>query len=170
MRAAATVARGVLGGYLAVHGAQKLFGAFGGHGLEVTGQGFESMGLSPGRQMATLAGVGEFAGGILTATGIADPLGPVAIASAMAVATTVHRKAGPMAASGGFELPLTYLAFAVFAASAGSGGHKIGPRLPNRLAAAVVVGAAAASALSIAKILQASRAQQPAEEASAGAG
>jgi putative oxidoreductase len=61
--------RVVLGSYLAVHGAQKLFGAFGGHGLDATAVGFDSLGLTPGLQMATLAGASELAGGLLTVTG-----------------------------------------------------------------------------------------------------
>ena len=116
-------ARAVLGGYLAVHGAQKLFGMFGGHGLEATATGFESMGLTPGREMALLAGGSEIVGGLLTATGIADPLGPITIAGAMTVASAVHRPGGPMLAKGGFELPLTNLAFAALAGLTG------GPRL-----------------------------------------
>jgi putative oxidoreductase len=105
--------RSVLGGYLAVHGAQKLFGAFGGHGLDATAAGFESMGLRPVKAGATLAGVSELGGGILTVTGIADPLGPLALSGAMAVAAAVHRKQGPLSQNGGFELPLTNLALAV---------------------------------------------------------
>jgi putative oxidoreductase len=81
----------VLGGYLAVHGAQKLFGAFGGPGLDAAGAGFESIGLTPGKQMAALAGVTELAGGVLTGSGAADPLGPLAIIGAMSVAAATHR-------------------------------------------------------------------------------
>ena len=62
-------ARVVVGGYLAVHGAQKLFGAFGGPGLEKAAAGFERIGLAPGRQMAALAGATELGGGLLTAAG-----------------------------------------------------------------------------------------------------
>ena len=54
-------ARVIVGGYLAVHGAQKLFGAFGGPGLAKTAAGFERIGLAPGRQMAALAGAAELA-------------------------------------------------------------------------------------------------------------
>jgi hypothetical protein len=63
--------------------------------------------------MATLAATAELAGGLLTAAGLADPLGPVTLAATMAVASTVgHRGKGPFAAKGGFELPLTNLAAA----------------------------------------------------------
>jgi uncharacterized membrane protein YphA (DoxX/SURF4 family) len=72
-------ARLVLGSYLSVHGAQQLFGAFGGPGLEQAGAGFERIGLTPGRPMAALAGSTEFGGGLLTAAGVADPAGPLAI-------------------------------------------------------------------------------------------
>lgn len=99
----------VLGGYLAVHGAQKLFGAFGGSGLDKAGAAFDRIGLSPGKQMAALAGITEIGGGVLTAAGIADPAGPLAIMGAMSIAATTHRTNGPLAAKGGFELPLTNL-------------------------------------------------------------
>src|SRR5215213_3087085 len=104
------VLRLVLGSYLAAHGAQKLFGSFGGHGLEGTGKFFETIGLKPGRQMAALSGAAEFGGGVLTATGIAHPLGPIALTSVMAAAGSTHVPKGPLAAQGGFELPLTNLA------------------------------------------------------------
>ena len=52
MRNVTSLARFVLGGYLAVHGAQKLFGAFGGNGIEGTAKGFEHLGLTPAREMA----------------------------------------------------------------------------------------------------------------------
>ena len=90
------ITRVIFGSYLAVHGAQKLFGSFGGHGLDATSAGFESLGLKPGRLMATVAGASELGGGVLTATGIADPLGPLVIAGTMVVASTVHRKQGAL--------------------------------------------------------------------------
>ena len=127
--------RTVLGSYLAVHGAQKLFGSFDGPGLEATAQGFEAMGMRPGTVMATMAGASELAGGVLTATGIADPLGPLAIAGTMVVASAVHRKQGPIMQKGGFELPLTNFALAVGLLVSGPGDLRIGPRLPKSLTA-----------------------------------
>src|SRR6202161_2671380 len=103
-------ARLVLGGYLSVHGAQKLFGVLGGHGLDTTGQAFERIGLTPGKPMAALAGATELAGGLLTAAGVADPAGPLAIIGAMTVASATHRANGPLAAHRGFEVALTHLA------------------------------------------------------------
>ncbi len=146
-------ARLVLGGYLAVHGAQKLFGAFGGHGLDKTAEGFEKIGLTPGRQMATVAGATEFGGGLLTATGIAHPLGPLAIMGVMTVAATTHRENGPLASNRGFELPLTNLAVAAALATTDAGRIRLGPSLPKTLTMLVVVGGGAAAAISLAKLL-----------------
>src|SRR3984885_6458062 len=87
----------VLGSYLAVHGAQKLFGAFGGPGLDQAGAGFEHIGLTPGKPMAALAGPPDLGGGLLTVAGAADPAGPLAIIGAMTVASMVHRDSGPLA-------------------------------------------------------------------------
>src|ERR1700683_5362421 len=128
----------VLGSYLAVHGAQKLFGAFGGPGLERAGAGFERIGLAPGKPMAALAGATELGGGLLTVAGVADPAGPLAIIGAMTVASATHRASGPLAANRGFELPLTTLAAAVALAAAGPGRLSLGPRLPRHLAAAAL--------------------------------
>jgi putative oxidoreductase len=154
MRSVAYLGRMVLGGYLAVHGAQKLFGAFGGHGIEGTAAGFEQLGLTPAKPMAALAGAAEFGGGLLTATGIADPLGPISIAGAMAVATAVHRKNGPLLANGGYELPLTYLAFAAVLAAADVEAGHLGPRLPPRLTAIAAIGAVALTANAVLRVVR----------------
>ena len=153
----------VLGSYLAVHGAQKLFGSFGGPGLDRVAQGFEHMGLTPGRPMAILAGATELGGGILTATGIADPLGPIAIVGVMSVASTTHRANGALAAKGGFELPLTNLAAAASLAVTGPGRFRLGPSLPASLVRPVVVAGAALATLSLSKLLGAT--PQPAAPA-----
>ncbi len=132
----------VLGSYLAVHGAQKLFGVLGGPGLDKAGAGFDRIGLSPGKQMAAVAGITELGGGVLTAAGLADPAGPLAIMGAMSIAATTHRANGPLSAKGGFELPLTNLAAATALLAAGPGKFRVGPALPRPLAA--VAGAAGA--------------------------
>jgi putative oxidoreductase len=162
-------ARLVVGGYLAVHGAQKLFGAFGGSGLHKTGAGFERIGLSPGKPMAALAGATELGGGLLTAAGVADPAGPLAIMGVMSVAATTHRANGPLAANRGFELPLTNLAAAAALAVAGPGRLRLGPRLPRRLAVLGALAGGVMSAVSLTKMLRvpAAPAAQPAPAASA---
>jgi putative oxidoreductase len=149
----------VLGSYLAVHGAQKLFGAFGGPGLERAGAGFERIGLTPGKPMAALAGATELGGGLLTVAGVADPAGPLAIIGAMTVASATHRASGALAANRGFELPLTNLAAAAALAAAGPGRFRIGPPLSRRLTTAVVAGGGVMAAASLAKMLTAARGQ-----------
>lgn len=156
MRDAALLStRLVLGAYLAVHGAQKLFGSFGGAGLDRAGAGFDRMGLRPGRQMAMAAGITELGGGLLTAAGVADPAGPLAIMGAMSVAATTHRAKGPLNAKGGFELPLTNLAAAATLAAAGPGRFRLGPALPRRLAAVAAAGGALAAVGLVARMLTA---------------
>jgi putative oxidoreductase len=159
------VTRFVLGSYLAIHGAQKLFGSFGGPGLDATAAGFEAMGMRPGKAMAALAGGSEFGGGILTATGIAEPLGPLAIAGSMVVATAVHRKQGPMSQNGGFELPLTNLAVAIALMSSGSGRLRLSPPLPKSLTRIVVLGAMVLAAGSLTQLLRAKPASPAITEA-----
>ncbi|MEU3552811.1 DoxX family protein [Streptomyces fragilis] len=91
------------GGVLAAHGAQKLFGWFGGHGLEGTGQWMESIGYTPGRASAAMAGAAETGGGLLLALGLATPAAGAAAAGAMAGAAAVHAPQGFFAQSGGYE-------------------------------------------------------------------
>jgi putative oxidoreductase len=145
----------VLGSYLAVHGAQKLFGVFDGPGLEKAGAGFDRIGLSPGKQMAAVAGITELGGGLLTATGIADPAGPLAIMGAMSVAAATHRAKGPLAAKGGFELPLMNLAAATALIAAGPGKFRLSPSLPRPLAVVAAAGGGLLAAGLLAKMLTA---------------
>jgi putative oxidoreductase len=92
------------------HGAQKLFGWFGGGGLEGTGQGFDSLGLRPGRRHALAAGTAEAGGGLLFAFGAATPLAAAALTSVMVTAIkTVHWEKGIWAAGGGYEYNLVLL-------------------------------------------------------------
>lgn len=99
------------GGVLCAHGAQKLFGWFGGHGIEATGEAMHQMGFRPGRESAVAAGAGEAGGGALLALGLATPAAGAAAAGAMAGAVAVHSPAGFFATAGGYEYP-GYLGFA----------------------------------------------------------
>jgi putative oxidoreductase len=150
--------RAVLGGYLAAHGAQKLFGTFGGHGIKPTAAGFERLGLRPGRVTATAAGLSELGGGLLTVAGLASPVGPVAIAGTMAVASATHRARGPFAANGGYELAATNLAAALALAAVGPGHYSLdgltGLRLHRVLTGIVVAGAVAGAAVNVAMLLR----------------
>jgi putative oxidoreductase len=154
-------ARVVLGGYLAAHGAQKLFGSFDGHGIEATSAAFDSLGLKPGGFFARLAGASELGGGALVALGAADPVGPVALAGAMAVASATHLPNGPFAAKGGYELALTNTATALALLASGPGRLSVdrltGVHLRPSLRRVIVAGAVASSAISLALLLQARR-------------
>jgi putative oxidoreductase len=116
----------VVGITLAAHGAQKLFGWFGGHGPVATGQFLEALGFRPGRRHAVLAGATEFGGGVLLALGLLTPLGAVLIASVMLVAViTVHGKKGFFVTSGGYEYNLVLATAALSVAFAGPGALSI---------------------------------------------
>lgn len=148
------LARVVFGTYLAVHGAQKLFGAFKGSGLEKTAAGFEKRGLRPGKPLAALAGAAELSGGVLTATGISAPLGPIIIAGTMAVASTTHRENGALAQDGGFELPLTNMALAIALMSSGTGALRLGPHLSKKWTSIAFLGGATLAAGAITQMMR----------------
>ncbi|MGW4750644.1 DoxX family protein, partial [Streptomyces sp. NPDC004290] len=76
------------------HGTQKLFGWFGGGGLEKTAKTMEDLGFRPGRQSALAAGSCEAGGGLLLALGMATPVAGAATTGAMSGADAVHRNAG----------------------------------------------------------------------------
>src|SRR4051812_48123596 len=104
------------------HGAQKLFGVFGGYGLEGTAGFFESLGLRPGRLHASAAGFNEFVGGALLALGLLVPLAAaLLIATMVAAALTAHRGKGIWNQDGGSELPLVYAAIAFALSATGAG-------------------------------------------------
>jgi putative oxidoreductase len=120
------LARLVLGLLMAAHGAQKLFGWFGGHGLAGTGGFFESLGFRPGRTFALAAGLAEFGGGLLLALGLLGPVGPALVVSVMIVAAlTVHRTHGLFAMTNGVEVPLLYGAGALALALTGPGAWSL---------------------------------------------
>jgi putative oxidoreductase len=118
------ILRLVFGLVMAAHGSQKLFGWFGGYGIAGTGGFFESLGFRPGKLFATLAGLGEFTGGLLVALGALGPVGPALIISVMIVAAvSVHWAHGLFAATNGIEVPLLYSAGAVALALIGFGAY-----------------------------------------------
>jgi putative oxidoreductase len=114
--------RSVIGFTLAAHGAQKLFGSFGGYGLEGTGGFMESIGFRPGRRHALTAGLVEFAGGLLLALGLMTPAAAAAVVAVMLVAAvSVHLKGGFFATGGGYEYNLVLAAGALAVAFTGPG-------------------------------------------------
>lgn len=142
------IGRLVLGLIMAAHGAQKLFGWFGGYGLNATGEFFVQLGFAPGRLFAAAASAGELASGLLVAFGFLGPVGPALMLSVMIVAAgSVHWEHGLFAATNGIELPLLYAAGAVGIALAGPGIYSLDALLglgslwtPKLIGAALAIG------------------------------
>jgi len=124
--------RVVFGLVFAAHGAQKLFGWFGGYGLAGTGGFMESLGFRPGKTFATAAALSEFVGGLLFALGFLGPVGPALMLSVMLVASiTVHLKNGFFVATSGIEHPLLIATAAVGIALTGPGRYSLDAALGN---------------------------------------
>ncbi|MDT2046769.1 oxidoreductase [Priestia aryabhattai] len=116
----------VIGLSFMAHGAQKLFGWFGGHGLKGTGGWFESIGMKPGVRMALIAGLSELVGGALFAVGFLTPLAALMIAGTMLIAIIkVHGPNGYWSTQNGYEYNLTLLVVAISIAIIGPGYYAI---------------------------------------------
>jgi putative oxidoreductase len=108
--------------FLVPHGAQKLFGLFGGHGLEGTGQFFETqLGFANGWIAALGAGSVEVFAGLLLALGLGTRLAAAAILILLAVAASVHLPSGFFWTGGGWEYPVLWAVVALFFAVKGGG-------------------------------------------------
>ena len=120
------ILRLVVGLLFVGHGAQKLFGVFGGYGLKGTAGFFESIGLKPGRFHAAAAGLLEFGGGLLLALGLLTPFASAALIATMTAAViTVHASKGLWNTGGGYEFNLTLAAAAFALAATGAGAWSI---------------------------------------------
>ncbi len=116
----------------AAHGAQKLFGAFGGYGLDGTGQWMGSIGLEPGYLMALLAGSGEFFGGLAILIGLLVRPAAAVLAFAMLVAIfAVHIGNGLFMSNNGYEFGLALFAISVSLMVSGGGALSV-DRLLNK--------------------------------------
>jgi putative oxidoreductase len=116
----------VVGGYFFGHGTQKLFGWFGGHGPDATGQFFENLGLRPGKRHAIAAGAAEAGGGSLLVLGAATPLASsVLIATMLTAIHRVHLKNGPWVTEQGYEYNLVLIAAVTALAETGPGSPSI---------------------------------------------
>ena len=114
------------------HGAQKLFGWFGGYGLEGTGQWLDSIGLSPGYLMALLAGGTEFLGGLALIIGLLVRPASAALAFAMLIAIfSVHFQNGLFMSNNGYEFALALLAASASLMFSGA-GHASVDRLATK--------------------------------------
>lgn len=148
-----TALRFVIGPLFVGHGTQKLFGWFGGHGLEGTGAFFEQLGLRPGKRQAASAGAAEAVGGALLTLGALTPVAAGLITGTMITAIRkVHAPKGPWVTDGGYEYNLTVIAAMLALAEAGPGRPSVDeavfPRLKgNGWALAQFAGSAAAAAL-----------------------
>jgi len=137
------ILRLVLGLLFVGHGAQKLFGWFGGGGLKGTSGWLGSMGMRPAWFWALMAALSEFGGGLLLALGLLTPLGSLGIIAAMVVAIVkAHLPKGLWNTKGGYEFPLINLTVAFALGLVGPGAYSvdrvIGFALPEP--AAFVVG------------------------------
>jgi putative oxidoreductase len=120
------VARLVLGVLMAAHGSQKLFGWFGGYGLDGTAGYFEALGFRPGRLFVATAAATEIAGGLLLAAGFFSPVASALIVAVMIVAAvSVHWQHGVFATTNGIEVPLLYATGAVALALTGPGAYSV---------------------------------------------
>jgi putative oxidoreductase len=120
---------------LAAHGAQKLFGWFGGYGLEGTGQWMASIGLEPGFLMALLAGLAEFAGGIALILGLLTRPAALVSAFTMVVAIfSVHFDNGLFMSNNGYEFALSLLAASVALTFQGGGAFSVDNALAGKIA------------------------------------
>lgn len=131
---AALALRLALGLIFVAHGAQKLFGWFGGYGLEGTGGYMASIGLAPGVLMAAMAGSAEFFGGLALLAGLVLRPAAAVLAVTMLVALVVaHLPNGLFLSNDGYEFALALLAGTVALALSGAGRYSLDQLLVNRL-------------------------------------
>jgi putative oxidoreductase len=130
MKLGITAMRAAVGAVFFAHGTQKLFGWFGGGGLEGTAKGFDAMGLKPGKRTALVAGVCEAGGGAMLAIGFLTPLASAAVIGVMNQAVrTVHWQKGFFSSNGGYEFNLVLVASAVALADLGPGEWSLDSKL-----------------------------------------
>ncbi len=151
MRLGRAVLRMTVGAFFIGHGTQKLFGWFGGNGLDATTEAFGGLGLRPARANAIAAGAAEAGGGALLVAGLATPLAASALTATMMTAIrTVHGKNGPWLTDGGYEynvvliaavLALTEMGPGPLSLDAATGRERSGP---GWAAIALALGAAGA--------------------------
>jgi putative oxidoreductase len=159
MNLTVTVLRLLIGSLFAGHGAQKLFGWFGGPGLKQTGDAFQAMGLKPGQPMATMAAISEFGGGLCLVTGLATPLAAAELIGVMAEAIrSVHASKGPWSTEGGWEYNAVLIAVLAAIVEHGPGplslDRALGFKLKGPLWALISLGAGLAGPGAAQRVLQ----------------
>ncbi len=120
---ASLLLRAMIGVVFIAHGSQKLFGAFGGGGLDATANAMAGNGLRPGVFFAILGGISEFGGGLLLLVGLLTPLAGLVITGVMIVAIAVSSGQNGFIApdSLGYEYNLVLIAIALTLVIAGPG-------------------------------------------------
>ena len=153
MKIGRLAARTVIGGLFVGHGTQKLFGWFGGPGLEGTEQMMGALEMRPTRVNALAAGIAESAGGALLIAGAATPLAASSLIGTMVTAIRkVHQPQGVWAAQGGWEYNAVLIAALVALIDAGPGELSVDAALgrdewgPGWALGGLALGAAASSA------------------------
>jgi putative oxidoreductase len=146
------ILRGTVGPLFVGHGTQKLFGWFGGYGLDGTGGFFEQIGMRPGKRHAAAAGAAETLGGVLITLGFLTPAAAAMLTGVMVTAIRkVHIKKGVWITDGGFEYNAVLIGAVAALVDIGPGrpsvDAKLMPRLHGPALALLSVGAGAAGAL-----------------------
>lgn len=161
-----TLFRGVAGPLFVGHGTQKLFGWFGGHGLEGTAGFFDNIGLRPGRRNAIAAGAAEALGGALLTLGAFTPLATTLITGTMATAIRkVHAPNGPWVTEQGWEYNGVLIAAMAMVADRGPGKPSIDdryfPSLKGPGWAALAIGAGVAGSFLVDRLSEPAPAGAP---------
>jgi putative oxidoreductase len=149
------IARVTVGALFAGHGTQKLFGWFGGSGLEGTSQMMHKLELRPGRRNALAAGTAETAAGVMLALGALTPVAGSLITSMMVTAIRkVHGANGPWIQQKGYEYNVALIAMVAALVDSGPGSPSVDHALGieargNAWAFASLALGAAGSALAI---------------------
>jgi putative oxidoreductase len=169
--AALLVLRLTLGSLLAGHGAQKLFGWFGGSGMRGATNMMERMKLRPARPWAITAASCEFGGGVLMLLGFLNPLGPLGALGSMSMAAVKEGWGKPIwASAGGAELPVTNMGIASALMLAGAGKYSLdgalGTKLPRWVILPGLVGVAATLAIGLRRSQRETLPVSPAEAGS----
>jgi putative oxidoreductase len=169
MRIGRLIGRTVIGTLFVGHGAQKLFGSFGGHGIDGTGQFFEQLGLRPGRRNSIAAGASEAGGGALLVAGLLTPIAATALIGTMITAIrTVHLKNGPWSSNGGYEYNLVLIGALLAIVDGGPGALSLDRALGlDDTGAGWTLAALAAGALGSTAVIEAGRRYPAAESPSA---
>ena len=122
---ALAIPRVVIGLFFVGHGAQKLFGWFGGHGLSGTSGYFASLGIRPAKPLALLVGIAELAGGLGLTLGLATPIAAATITTVMLGAIAFAHWPRVWVAEGGFEYPVVAMSVAALFGLVGPGAHAL---------------------------------------------